>query len=47
MILRMKCSGFKGVIKAVERENKEKKLAPVIKATLSSAVKDNTETGHT
>ena len=28
MILRRKCSGFKGVIKVVERENKEKKLAP-------------------
>lgn len=34
MILRKKYSGFKGVIKVVEREKKEKKLAPVIKATL-------------
>lgn len=40
MILIRRCSGFKGVIR-VERENKEKKLVLVIKATfLSFAVKE-------
>lgn len=28
MISRRKCSGFKGVMKVVERENKKMKLAP-------------------
>lgn len=44
MIFIRKCSGLEGVIRVVERQNKEKKPALVIKATLlSSAVKDSRE----
>ena len=47
MIVIRKCIGLDGVIRVVERKNKEKKLVLVIKATLlSSAVKDSRETGQ-
>lgn len=46
MILIRRCSRFKDVIR-VERENKEKKLVLVIKATLLSfAVKESREMGQ-